>query len=83
MRLISGPALNLLTLSFLTILSVLTILSFAHCTTMFPGAKLWATLALLVSIAAFPLEERGSSVIIGYRTVSAVRRDFQYRGRIS
>jgi len=32
--------------------------------------RLWAALTFIISIAASPLKERGSSIIIGYRTIS-------------
>lgn len=69
--------------SVLTILSFLSILSFAHFIIMFPSTKLWIALTFIVSVAASSLDKRGSSVIIGYRTVSTVRRDFQYEGHVS
>jgi hypothetical protein len=50
---------------------------------MFLSEKLLVALNFIVSIAAFSLEERGASVLVGYRTLRPVRRDFQYRGCIS
>ncbi|RDL34767.1 Uncharacterized protein BP5553_07895 [Venustampulla echinocandica] len=40
---------------------------------MFPSAKLWTALTFIVSVTASSLDKRGSSVIIGYRTVSAAQ----------
>ncbi|KAI3320492.1 hypothetical protein HD806DRAFT_506599 [Xylariaceae sp. AK1471] len=48
---------------------------------MIPSAKLWTALTFIVSIAAFSLDKRGSSVIIGYRTVSpAAAKDYHDAG---
>ncbi|OAA45599.1 hypothetical protein NOR_03388 [Metarhizium rileyi] len=37
---------------------------------MYPNTKLWAILALVSSAVASPLDKRGPSVLVGYRTVS-------------